>query len=166
MNTPLIFFTFANDPDAHLSLLKEESRLVFRALQELDRKEYLKIHREESAQAKDIFDGFTRYKDRVAIFHYGGHANGTHLQLEKGKGDARGLATLMGEQSNLKLVFLNGCSSKGQVKALFEAGVKAVIATSVPIQDRNAVRVAEQFYQALANRRDDWARHIVWRRPI
>ena len=153
MTTPLIFFAFANDPDAHLALLKEESRLVFKALEELDRKEYLKIYREESAQAKDIFDGFTRYKDRVSIFHYGGHATGTHLQLEEGAGDAQGLATLMGEQENLKLVFLNGCSSMGQVKALFDAGVKGVIATSVPIEDRKAVEFAQQFYDALAHRR-------------
>ncbi|MEZ4851236.1 MAG: CHAT domain-containing protein [Bacteroidia bacterium] len=153
MNTPLIFLAFANDPDAHLALLKEESRQIYAALAELDRKEYIKIHREESAQTSDIFAGFTQYKDRVAIFHYGGHANGAHLKLEAGKGDAKGLATLMGEQTNLKLVFLNGCSSKGQVQALFEAGVKAVIATSVPIEDRKAVEFARQFYEALAHRR-------------
>lgn len=153
MDTPLIFFAYANDADDHLNLLKEESRMLFRALEELDRKEYIKIYREESAQSKDIFDGFTRYKDRVAIFHYGGHANGTHLRLDEGASDARGLAQLMGEQENLKLVFLNGCSSKGQVQTLFDAGVKAVIATSVPIEDRKATEFAEQFYEALAHKR-------------
>lgn len=153
MNAPLIFLAFANDPDAHLHLLKEESRQLFQALEELDRKEYIKVYREESAGAKDIFNGFTRYKDRVAIFHYAGHANGTHLRLESGAGDARGLAQLMGEQENLKLVFLNGCSSKGQVETLFAAGVKAVIATSVKIEDDKAMAFAQQFYQALAHRR-------------
>lgn len=153
MNTPLIFLTFANDADAHLFLLKEESRMLYRALEEIERKEYIKIHREESAEARDIFAGFARYKDQVAIFHYGGHANGTHLRLEEGAGDARGLATLLGEQENLKLVFLNGCSSKGQVQTLFDAGVKAVIATSVPIEDRKATEFAERFYEALAHKR-------------
>ena len=153
MNAPLLFLTFANDDDAHLHLLKEESRLLFRALEELDRKEYVRIHREESAETKDIFEGFARYKDRVAIFHYAGHANGTHLRLEEGAGDARGLATLLGEQENLKLVFLNGCSSQGQVQTLFDAGVKAVIATSVPIEDRKAMEFAERFYEALAHKR-------------
>lgn len=153
MPTPLIFLTFANDTDAHLALLKEESRMLYRALEELERKEYIKIHREESAEARDIFAGFARYKDQVAIFHYGGHANGTHLRLEEGAGDARGLATLLGEQENLKLVFLNGCSSKGQVQTLFDAGVKAVIATSVPIEDRKATEFAERFYEALAHKR-------------
>jgi hypothetical protein len=153
MNTPIIFFAFANDRDDHLALLKEESRMLDRALEELDRKEYIKVFNKENTESKDIFDRFTRYKDRIAIFHYGGHANGTHLRLDEGAGDARGLAQLMGEQENLKLVFLNGCSSKGQVQTLFDAGVKAVIATSVPIEDRKATEFAQQFYEALAHKR-------------
>ena len=39
------------------------------------------------------------------------------------------------------------------IKGLLEAGVPAVIATSVPIEDRKAMEFAEQFYAALANRR-------------
>ncbi len=151
--TPIIFLTFANDPDAHLDLLKEESRRLYGALEELDRKEYLKLIREESAQIKDIFAAFNKNKDRIAIFHYAGHAEGTKLHLEEGAGNADGLAALMGQQENLQLVFLNGCSSKGQVKGLLEAGVPAVIATSVPIEDRKATEFAQQFYEALANRR-------------
>ena len=151
--TPIIFLTFANDPDAHLDLLKEESRRLYGALEELDRKEYLKLIREESAQIDDIFAAFNKNKDRIAIFHYAGHAEGTKLQLEEGAGNADGLAALMGQQENLQLVFLNGCSSKGQVKGLLEAGVPAVIATSVPIEDRKATEFAQQFYEALSNRR-------------
>lgn len=150
---PIIFITFANDPDAHLGLLKEESRRLHGALEELDRKEYLKLIREESAQVKDIFDTFNKNKDRIAIFHYAGHASGTSLELEEGEGNAGGLAKLMAEQEGLQLVFLNGCSSKGQVKGLLDAGVPAVIATSVPIDDRKAMEFSQQFYLALANRR-------------
>lgn len=151
--TPIIFLTFANDPDAHLALLKEESRRLYGALEELDRKEYLKLIREESAQVDDIFATFNKNKDRIAIFHYAGHAEGTKLHLEAGTGSADGLAQLMGQQNNLQLVFLNGCSSKGQVQGLLEAGVPAVIATSVPIEDRKATEFAQHFYEALANRR-------------
>lgn len=151
--TPIIFLTFANDPDAHLDLLKEESRRLYGALEELDRKEYLKLLREESAQVKDIFASFTKNKDRIAIFHYAGHAAGTQLNLEGGSGDAEGLAQLLGQQEGLQLVFLNGCSTKGQVQTLLAAGVPAVIATAVPIEDRKAMEFSQQFYEALANRR-------------
>ena len=85
--TPIIFLTFANDPDAHLGLLKEESRRLYGALEELDRKEYLKLIREESAQVKDIFAAFSKNKDRIAIYHYAGHAAGTKLELEAGAGN-------------------------------------------------------------------------------
>jgi hypothetical protein len=134
-------------------MLKEESRLLKAALSDIDHKEYIKLLREESAQIDDIFKTLTDYKDRLAIFHYAGHAGGNHLQLEGGSGDARGLAKLLGEQENLKLVFLNGCSTKDQVKLLLDAGVPAVVATSVPIEDRKAVEFGRQFYEAMANRR-------------
>ena len=75
------------------------------------------------------------------------------LLLEDQAAQSKGLAKLLGEQQNLKLVFLNGCSTKAQVEELFQAGVKAVIATSVKIQDRMAVQFAQAFYQALANKR-------------
>ncbi|MEZ4827071.1 MAG: pentapeptide repeat-containing protein [Bacteroidia bacterium] len=147
---PIIFLTFANDADAHLPLLKEESRLLQRALAEIEQKELVKVHREESAEIKDIFNFFVEHQNQIAIFHYGGHANSTQLQLEGGAGNAKGLATLFGEQKNLKLVFLNGCYSKGQVQTLLDSGVKAVIATSVPVGDKKAKEFAQQFYQALA----------------
>jgi len=93
--------------------------------------------------------------DLISIFHYGGHANGSYLQLEVGAGksqlaNAVGLAGLLGQQQNLMLVFLNGCATKNQVKLLLENGVKSVIATSVPINDEMAVDFAEQFYKKLA----------------
>lgn len=154
MSKPLIYLTFANDPDAHLELLKEESKRLFNALDAPKRKGYIELQREESAELEEIFDFFTRNKDKVEIFHYGGHADGSRLHLEGGGGNAQGLGALLGEQKNLKLVFLNGCSSKGQIDELFAQGVKAVIATSVPIQDRKAVEFAEQFYEALAYRRN------------
>jgi hypothetical protein len=153
MDTPVIFLAFANDKDSYLDKLKEESRRLNAALSDVDRKQYIKLLREESAQIEDIFKICTDYKDQLAIFHYAGHAGGTHLQLEGGSGDARGLAALLGEQENVKLVFLNGCSTKDQVKLLLDAGVPAVIATSVPIEDDKAVILSRQFYEALANRR-------------
>ena len=103
---------------------------------------------------EDIFYLVNRYHNRIQFFHFGGHANGQGLQLEKAVGYSqhayvKGIAGLLGSQSQLKLVFLNGCATEGQVQTLLDAGVKAVIATSVAINDTKAREFAEQFYGAL-----------------
>ena len=54
-----------------------------------------------------------------------------------------------GNSAGLKLVFLNGCSTRPQVKRLLDAGVPAVIATARPIDDAVATEFAVAFYQAL-----------------
>ncbi|MEZ4774594.1 MAG: CHAT domain-containing protein [Bacteroidia bacterium] len=148
---PVIFLAFANDPDSHLEMLKQEGRDIYRTLQSLHDQQYIELYREESAAIDDIFYNFNRFKDRVAIFHYGGHASSTHLQLEDRQADARGLARMFGEQTSLQLVVLNGCSTRSQVTRLLEAGVRAVIATSVPVNDNMASEFAVQLYQSLAN---------------
>lgn len=148
---PVIFLAFANDQDAHLEKLKQEGKDIYRTLQSLHDQQYIELYREESAAIDDIFYNFNRYKDRVAIFHYGGHASGTHLRLEDRDANAGGLAKMFGEQTALQLVVLNGCSTRNQVTRLLDAGVRAVIATSVPINDGMASEFAVQLYQSLAN---------------
>lgn len=153
---PIIILAFANDNDNYLAMIARERKNIFKTLQQHHDKGFVQVHKEESTSIPDIFDLFNRYSDRVAIFHYGGHANGTHLQLETLESesqlaDARGLAQLMGQQKELQLVFLNGCATRDQVDILLSSGVKSVIATSVPIDDKMAVEFAEQFYNALAN---------------
>jgi CHAT domain len=154
---PLIILAFSNDQDAYLPMIVRERKNIFNALQDYHDKGSIQVHKEENTSIEDIFDLFNRYSDRIAIFHYGGHANGTHLQLEAGVGkaemaDATGLAQLMGQQKALQLVFLNGCATQDQVEKLFACGVKTVIATAVPIDDEMATEFAEQFYHALASK--------------
>lgn len=153
MSVPIIFLAFANDTQNHLATLKRESSECFRALRELDLQEFVKVHREESADLGDLFDALTSYRDRVAIFHFGGHADGSTLRLEDGAGQAAGIANLLGDQANLKLVFLNGCATRRQVDRLLAVGVKCVIATSTTVDDGAATDFAVRFYQALASRR-------------
>jgi len=148
-NRPVIFLSFANDNDEHLAMLKREARMLDRLLYTLHDKQAIEVYSRESADIDDIFFGFNRFKDRVAIFHYAGHASGTHLRLEGAEANASGLAELFSQQEELQLVFLNGCSTKGQVERLIDLGVKAVIATTVPINDSMAMEFARQFYQSL-----------------
>ncbi|MDQ1354933.1 MAG: hypothetical protein QG657_5242 [Acidobacteriota bacterium] len=153
---PVIVLAFANDKDNYLPMIVRESKNIFKSLQTHHDNGYIQVHKEENTSVSDIFESFNRYRERIAIFHYGGHAGGTHLQLETAAGEpqpanALGLARLLGQQEQLQLVFLNGCATLKQMDLLLAAGVGAVIATSVPIEDQAATEFAEQFYFALAN---------------
>ncbi len=152
---PVIVLAFANDKDNYLPMIVRESKNIFKTLQTHHDNGYVQVHKEENTSIGDVFEVFNRYRGRIAIFHYGGHADGTHLQLETGAGEtqpahAPGLAQLMGQEETLQLVFLNGCATLKQVDLLLGAGVGAVIATSVPVEDKAATEFAEQFYFALA----------------
>jgi hypothetical protein len=153
MTQPILYFTFANQQDDHLPRLKQEIDEIKDILRPLENREFIKLEREESTTTKDIIKTLSTYPDRIAVFHYAGHATGQVLELEDQAANAKGIAGLLGEQSSLQLVVLNGCSTLEQVKQLFEAGVKAVIATSVPIGDDKAALFAATFYRALANKR-------------
>lgn len=155
-DTPVIVLAFANDRDDYLKMVERERQSVSLSLRAYDDNGRILLRKEENTSVAGLFDLFTHYNDRIAIFHYGGHANGTALQLEAAGeaqlAHAEGLAQLFGRQKALQLVFLNGCATGGQVEALLAAGVKAVIATAVPINDQMATEFAEQFYEGLAHR--------------
>ena len=147
---PVVYLAFANALDNHLATLKSESRDIYKSLQSLQKQSKIYIHREESSQIDELYEDLLSYDQDIVIFHYGGHADGSMLQLEGGQGSAGGLAKLLGQQKSLKLVFLNGCATKSQVSQLHKAGVPAVIATSVKINDTKATLFATAFYQSLA----------------
>lgn len=158
---PAVFLAFANELEArrYLRRLNEEQRRVRSALAAAEAEGWCEVVAHSGATARVIFDVFqdSRYRDRVAVFHFGGHAGSGELVLETPGGGASAaapaaaLAALLGEQRGLDLVFLNGCSSKGQVDALHAAGVGAVIATSSAIDDAAATDFAARFYQGLAS---------------
>lgn len=153
MDLPLVYLAFANAKEAHLGLLKRESREVYRALQPLEQGGKIAIRREESSAFGELYEDLLAHGENLVVFHYGGHANGDMLALEGGGGNAVGLARLLGQQRSLELVFLNGCATQGHVDLLLEAGVPAVIATSVPIGDQKAQEFSTAFYAALAEGR-------------
>ncbi|MCB9283869.1 MAG: CHAT domain-containing protein [Lewinellaceae bacterium] len=152
MNTPIIFMAFANDPKQPLPGLEKESEAIYRTLTEGAKNLFFQLHREPFATTENIAHYLIEFKDQVVIFHYGGHAGSEELVLLDQVADAKGIAQLLKGQSNLKLVFLNGCSTQQQVKLLVELGVPAVIATSTPIDNEKAILFAEQFYFALSKK--------------
>ena len=85
---PVIFLAFANDrveETAYLRNLPKELDGTRNALQKAVKAGLCEVVERPNATIKQIIDIFQdeRYKDRIAIFHYGGHANGYQLLLEK-----------------------------------------------------------------------------------
>lgn len=154
MKSPVLFLAFSNDNDDHLALLEDERRAISGHLIPLESQQFFQLHVEPSARIQDLSKYLAEFKDRVALFHYAGHAGSEAIFLQDGRADAGGLANLLALQKNLKLVFLNGCSTKAQVDQLIALGIPAVIATSVPISDPAAKNFADIFYNALATRHD------------
>lgn len=147
---PVIFLAFADDKDNHLPLLQQEAEDIFRELNPLQNRQHIQVFRDQHADIRKIYHYLTDYKGRVAIFHYAGHADSSSLRLEGQDADAKGIAELLAQEKRLKLVFLNGCSTRKQVDYLLGLGIPAVIATQVEVKDEMARDFAGQFYKALA----------------
>ena len=156
---PIIFLAFANNlnDEAHfLRSLDIECQKVQEVLQKIEGR-LCEIEVLKNATIDKILAVFNRHPNRIAIFHFGGHAGGDHLALEVTNKDkvqlahADGFADFLGQQNGLELVFLNGCSTQNQVENLLEAKVGAVIATSQAIDDEVATEFSLHFYSSLAS---------------
>jgi tetratricopeptide (TPR) repeat protein len=156
-----VFFAFANDRaegGRFLRNLPDEQRHVREAMEAAVEAGLCEVVERSNATVDEVLDVFQdpKYRDRIAVFHFGGHAGDAELLLESAAGEATvahasGLARFLGQQRGLELVFLNGCSSRGQVQGLLDAGVPAVIATSQAIDDAVATEFSSRFYKALAS---------------
>ncbi|MCB0854051.1 MAG: CHAT domain-containing protein, partial [Bacteroidetes bacterium] len=160
MEKPIILLAFANDhPEkkGYLRNLSLELNNIKRSLERAEDHHLCQLHLLPNATLDDLIHTFQRenFRDRIAIFHYGGHANSYDLMLEDQTGNLKqakgdGLIPFLSQQKGLKLVFLNGCFSLRQAKELLEAGIPAVIGTVSAVDDQIATTLSTSFYQALA----------------
>ncbi|MEM7532252.1 MAG: CHAT domain-containing protein [Chloroflexota bacterium] len=166
---PVIFLAFANPTPGTQGFLRnlgEEARQLETIIRQAHLDNLCELVIKPYAGLTEIVEVFHEYRDRIAIFHYAGHAENFMLLLEDSGGgtnaatgenrgttmiDGRGLATFLGEQNSLQLVFLNACSTQPQVEELLNADVPAVIATSQSIHDDVATMLATHFYQSLTS---------------
>lgn len=150
---PIALIVFSNDLDNFLPNIEKERNLIEEALQHYDDSNRLKVIARTGVTIEGLFKLFNRYKGRIALFHFAGHADGKGLQLEE-NANAQGLADLFRREATegqLRFVFLNGCSTKAQISALRAASVPSVIATNCPINDNKALEFSQQFYRSLSN---------------
>lgn len=151
---PVVLLGYANDADStHLPLLEKESEAIWAALKPLQDKNYLQVYDKRNLTVDALLSDIQSSADAITIFHFAGHAGIDALGLMGGDAHAKGLAPILGALKNLQLVFLNGCSTAGHVSLLQQAGVKCIIATSVPIEDDKAMYFSTSFYRGLAQKR-------------
>lgn len=170
---PVIFLAFANPWDGNSACLRnlpEEQRQIRGHLAMAENAGLCEIVERSNATIQEIFDVFqdVKYRDRIAIFHYGGHANGYELLLESDKGESatassEGLVPFLAGQPALKLVFLNGCSTEQHALDLIQAGIPTVVGTSQQIADDVARNLAIRFYNGIAN---DCSLEQAWKEAV
>lgn len=151
---PIILTVFSNVEEPHiLTRLKDERREVFQIVNDRRVNKFFE-HMDLPVQgAQDLLKYIQDYRDRIAVFHYAGHAEKAQALLEEEKVFMKGVAEMFRSEehkkSALKLVVLNGCATFDMTEPFFEAGAKAVIATNARIQDVAAKHFAVSFYSKL-----------------
>jgi hypothetical protein len=149
---PRILIAYANDRVNSLRKLSREAAEIQKALRGAACEVILK----PAAALQDIFDAFDEYQDTIQVFHYAGHANEYALELldqfgqQQQVGGASFADYLTNTNKNLKLAFLNACSTRAQAKDLCDKGIPYVIATSQDVADERAAAFARLFYESLA----------------
>lgn len=158
---PVIFLAFANNKvqQRHYlrALVREYHSLeeILEKAQDHDLCELVVVSDATIARIIDVFQK-PKYQNRIAIFHFAGHATSYKILLQDSQGDpsiadGKGLVNFLARQRSLKLIFLNACATQQHADALIKAGIPAVVATSESISDTIAEKIAMRFYQGLAN---------------
>ena len=143
----MLLFIFANDSKQTLASLEEEEvkiRNLMEPLREVVDSQYVR-----HATITTTHWCLRNWHQQIRIFHFAGHSSPNSLYLLDGEAFDQNISIPLGQAPNLKLVFLNGCKNRKQVKNLHKRGVEAVIATSSNVEDGRAAAFAESFYESM-----------------
>ena len=147
-----LLFCYANNRDRPLSELGNEDSQIDRLLDPRSSKNQFQKVRDSFATTDSVSAKILTYRDTLCLFHFSGHAGSNVLLLEDTPALGIGMAQLLARCPNLRLVFLNGCSTLNHIKLLANHHVNAaVIATTTPVEDAVATRFSTAFYRALVN---------------
>ena len=144
-----VILASSNSSERPLANLKDEHQYIKNIFEDLAGNPNNNIHLRDDLnfEVKSIVNTIRNFRDVLRVFHFAGHANGEKLLFDAENANGEGIAKLLGQAPKLKLVFLNGCATKGHVKRLLDAGIPAVIATSAKIEDSSASQFSQFFYE-------------------
>jgi hypothetical protein len=149
----LALLSFSFDPNDPLLKLRKELKEVQRPLTQ---KDWTPVSL-WMAGSDEIIDVIEKKQQEVRVFHFAGHALGSHIQLNddlevKRNSFVEALAKRICKYGGIKLVFLNGCSTVDQAQAFLDQQTQAVIATERPLKDKYGLAFARMFYQEFCER--------------
>lgn len=146
-----VFLTYANSPSDPLANLRKEEEEVYSLLSRRSARQDFALHKDGNATLPKVAEYLVRFRESLSVFCFSGHAERDALLLEDQTANALGIAELLGQCPRLRLVLLNGCSTKGQVaKLLALPNHPVVMATSAPVSDPTATQFAISFFQAFS----------------
>ncbi|MCU0390406.1 MAG: CHAT domain-containing protein [Thermoflexibacter sp.] len=164
MPKPVIFLAFANDRQDNARYLRNipaEYNAIEEVLNQAQKKGLCEYKMLPYATFSKINAVFTdeAYRNRIAIFHFSGHADGFQLLLENeegkpkeayGKGlvDYFSILKTQNIQKNLQLLFFNGCCT-AQLGEDLKSVIPATIGTVDSVNDAQAKAIAVSFYEHL-----------------
>lgn len=165
MPKPVIFLAFANEKEDNARYLRNipaEYNAIRQTLIAAQDKGLCEVEMLPYSTFQDIKNVFTaeKYRNRIAVFHFSGHADGFQLLLENAEGQnelahGKGLVDYFSilktqdVQKNLQLLFFNGCCTS-QLGESLQSVIPAVIGTLNSVNDAQAKAIAVSFYDNLA----------------
>ncbi|HMQ46123.1 MAG TPA: AAA family ATPase [Saprospiraceae bacterium] len=159
MTKPVILLAFANEQESRQSYLRNlplEINQLDRILGKAADEGLCDYKILTNATLPGLFEVFRdkKYRDRIAIFHFSGHADSWSLMLESDQKKSKAVRSdwigeLFADQRSLQLVFLNGCFSIQQAEQLRDKGIPACIGTVAEVADRIAYELSTAFYNNL-----------------
>lgn len=146
-----LLLAFANSQKDPLPTLQKEYNEVMEVLDERQSKGHFKVRPIPFADKDNLTRVLYQWKDDIELFLFSGHADSNHLKLLESEAKAEGVAALLHLCPNLKIVILNGCSTRNQVSNFLESGIPIIIATNATVNDEKATRFSITFFRALAH---------------
>ncbi len=143
-----ILTVFDNDENRDLKYLKWESQKVMDCLLDKQISGQLNHTNLSNVGLNDLVRTIQKLKNELSWFHFSGHHNQGKIRLEDSK--FSNLVENLKLCKNLKVVFINGCTSIELIKDLAKF-VPICIGTNENVYDCIAAEFSYKFYQAVFN---------------
>jgi hypothetical protein len=148
----VILHIFSNSLRKRLVTLAKEKETLLTILQQranMGEFEYIQL---EEKELDEIENALRVNEKNLIAFQYSGHAGEQGLLIQDLSVNNEGIALQLKDSAqkySLKLVVLNGCSTKPLAERLISFGVPAVVSTSAPTLDKSATIFSIHFWRNL-----------------